>query len=102
MKKIMDSNEFNLPSNTDVFEEIAKSEQQIRVTIQTKRYGKKATHIEGLDKRLDARAIAKHLKEELACGGTVKNGIVELQGDHKKKVKPILVKLGFPENSISD
>ena len=97
----MDSDEFNLPSNTDVFEEIAKSEQNIKVSILTRRYGKKITLVEGFDKHLDVKAIAKRLKEELACGGTVKGGAVELQGDHKSKVKAILVKLGFPENTIS-
>ena len=98
----MDSNEFGLPTETDVFEEIAKSEQQIRVSILTKRYGKKSTLIEGLDKSVDLKMLAKHLKEELACGGTAKNGVIELQGDHRKKVKPILMKMGFSESSISD
>ena len=97
----MDSNEFNLPSNTDVFEEIAKSEQNIKVSILTRRYGKKITLVEGFDKHLDVKVIAKRLKEELACGGTVKDRAVELQGDHKNRVKAILVKLGFPENTIS-
>ena len=98
----MDLKEFDLPSSTDVFEEIAKSEQQIKVVTQTRRYGKKITLVEGFDKHVDVKEIGTRLKESLACGGTVKDGIIELQGDHKKKVKPILVKLGFPEESISD
>jgi translation initiation factor 1 (eIF-1/SUI1) len=32
----------------------------------------------------------------------VKDGKIELQGNHKKQVKPILVKLGFAEESITD
>ena len=51
---------------------------------------------------MDVKKIAKALKEELACGGTFKDNIVELQGDHTKKVKQILVKLGFDEESISE
>ncbi len=98
----MDSNEFGLPSETDVFEEIAKSEQQIKVTTQTRRYGKKITLIEGFDKHVDVKSVAKALKEGLACGGTSKDNVIELQGDHKKKVRPILVKLGFADDSISD
>lgn len=97
----MDSNEFEIPTGTDVFEEIAKSEQQIKVSTVTRRYGKKITLVEGFDKRQDVKAIAKSLKEELACGGTVKNGAIELQGDHKARIRPILVKLGFSEESIS-
>ena len=98
----MDSNEFGLPSETDVFEEIAKSEQQIKVTTQTRRYGKKITLVEGFDKHVDVKSVAKALKEGLACGGTSKDNVIELQGDHKKKVRPILVKLGFADDSISD
>ena len=44
--------------------------------------------------------IAKKLKEELACGGTVKNNIIELQGDHLKKAKEVLVKNGFNLENI--
>jgi translation initiation factor 1 len=98
----MDSDEFGLPSETDVFEEIAKSEQHIVVKTETRRYGKKITLVEGFDKHVDVKSIAKSLKEGLACGGTVKENRVELQGDHKKKVKPLLVKLGFFEDTISD
>ncbi len=44
--------------------------------------------------------IAKTLKSRLACGGTVKNNHVELQGDHREKVKEILVELGFSSEMI--
>ncbi|MBI5803786.1 stress response translation initiation inhibitor YciH [Candidatus Pacearchaeota archaeon] len=99
---MMDSDEFALPSDTDVFEEIAKSEQQIKVSTAVRRYGKKMTLVEGFDKHVDVKSIGRRLKEGLACGGTVKNGIIELQGDHKTKVKPLLVKMGFNEESIND
>jgi len=85
----MNSDEFALPSSTDVFEEIAKSEQQIKVHTQTRRYGKKMTLVEGFDKSVDVKEIGKRLKEGLACGGTVKDRTIELQGDHRRKVKPI-------------
>lgn len=98
----MDSNEFGLPTEADVFEEIAKSEQHIKVYTLTRRYGKKMTLVEGFDKSVDLKSIGKRLKEELACGGTVKDGVIELQGDHKKKVKAVLVKLGYSEDTISD
>ena len=53
-------------------------------------------------KDIDIKNISKELKHELACGGTIKNNIIELQGDHKGKIKPILMDLGFPEESIED
>ena len=98
----MDANEFGLPSEADVFEEIAKSEQHIKVSTSTRRYGKKITLVAGFDKHVDVKALGKSLKAELACGGTVKDGIIELQGDHRKRIKSVLVKLGFAEETISD
>tara|TARA_Y100000310_G_C20688081_1_gene820398 strand:- start:3299 stop:3595 length:297 start_codon:yes stop_codon:yes gene_type:complete len=98
----MDGNEFGLPTEADVFEEIAKGGQHITVTTETRRYGKVITIVSGFDKGVDLKNIAKSLKGELACGGTVKDSKVELQGNHRKQVRKVLVKLGFPEESISD
>jgi translation initiation factor 1 len=70
------------------------------VTTEKKRYGKIATIVTGFDKSIDVKKVAKSLKNELACGGTYRENEVELQGDHQKKVKQILVKLGFDEESI--
>jgi len=93
---------FGLPTESDVFEEIAKSEQHIKVSTDRRRYGKFITLVSGFSKHVDLKAIAKSLKEKLACGGTVKDSTIELQGNHRKQVKQILVKLGFQEDTISD
>lgn len=93
---------FGLPNEAGVFDEIAKSDQKITVSTVSRRYGKIITLVSGFDKNFDIKATAKRLKEELACGGTVKDGVVELQGNHKKQVRAVLVKIGFPEDSISD
>jgi translation initiation factor 1 len=93
---------FGLPSEADALEEIAKGEQKITVSTVSRRYGKITTLVSGFDKSLDIKATAKSLKEELACGGTVKDGVIELQGNHKKQVKQVLMKMGFSEESISD
>jgi translation initiation factor 1 len=70
------------------------------VTTDRKRYGKIVTVVSGFDSGVDIKSVAKALKNELACGGTYKGGVVELQGDHVSKVKPILVKHGFDAESI--
>jgi translation initiation factor 1 len=72
------------------------------VSTTKRRYGKVITLVEGFEKGVDIKNVAKRLKESLACGGTVKDSVIELQGNHKKQVKPILVKLGFPEETISN
>jgi translation initiation factor 1 len=92
-----------LPDELCICETIAKESQKIRVKIITKKYGKKATLIEGFDdKKINIKDVAKKLKNKFACGGTYTETTVELQGDHKKKVKEELVKLGFTPGSIED
>jgi translation initiation factor 1 len=91
-----------LPLQACVCKEIAKTEQRIKIETEKRRYGKVITLVTGLSKDVDMKDIAKGLKSELACGGTVKNYRIELQGDHKKKVKPVLVTMGFPEDTIED
>ncbi len=91
-----------LPKQACVCEEIAKSEQRIKISTTKRRYGKITTLINGLQKDIDIKQIAKDLKSKLACGGTVKDQTIELQGDHTKKIKPLLVELGFPEETIED
>ncbi|MBU0757254.1 MAG: stress response translation initiation inhibitor YciH [Nanoarchaeota archaeon] len=90
-----------LPEELCVCETIAKEKQQITLSIIKKKFGKKHTLIEGIDtKQIDIKEIGKKLKAKLACGGTVKGGKIELQGDHKAKVVEILKTLGFDETSI--
>jgi len=84
-----------LPSQACVCEQMSKSAQPVKVNTDKKRYGKLVTVVSGFDKSVDISKIAKSLKNELACGGTDKNEMIELQGDHLKKIKPILERLGF-------
>jgi len=79
---------------------IAKEEEKVRVYTIKKSFGKKITIVEGISKSLDTKEILKELKTRLACGGTVKDSLIELQGDHKSKVKDVLVRQGFPPEQI--
>lgn len=88
-----------LPKDLCVCEEISKGEQKIKVRSDNRRYGKVVTIVNGFQ-NVDIDKIATELKRKLACGGTSKNGQIELQGKHVNRVKEILVELGFPENSI--
>lgn len=90
-----------LPRQACVCEEIVKSEQRIQIATTKKKFGKIVTLVSGMEKGVDIKKVAKELKEELGCGGTIKDNVIELQGNHTKKIKPILVKLGFSESSIN-
>ena len=66
-----------------------------------KKFNKPYTIVEGIDnKEIDMKELAKKLKSTLACGGTIKGGKIELQGEHKPKVKEILLRAGFSPDSI--
>ena len=74
-----------------VCETIAKESQTIKIFLERKKFRKFSTIIEGIDqKEIDIKDLAKKLKEQLACGGTVKEGKIELQGNHKNKIKDII------------
>lgn len=88
-----------LPSQACVCDDIAKTEQRIQVRTEKIKFGKVITVISGFQ-GVDLKTIAKGLKQELACGGTVKNNTVELQGDHSKNAKKALAKLGFPQDTV--
>lgn len=84
-----------------VCETIAKENQKIFVYIERKKFNKNYTIVEGIDKKeIDLKDLAKKLKSELACGGTIKEGKIELQGEHKQKTKKILIAHGFEPGSV--
>ena len=90
-----------LPKELCVCETIAKESQTITVRIAQKKFGKVYTEIIGIDnKEIDIKDLAKKLKNKLACGGTVKNSVIELQGDHKTKLRELLVAAGFAPETI--
>ena len=70
---------------------------QVRVTLQTKgRGGKAVTLIKGL--ALDEEALntlGKQLRSACGSGGTVKDGVLEVQGDHCERVMAELASRGF-------
>lgn len=90
-----------------VCESIAKESQKIIIKKEKKKFGKIYTVIEGINaKEIDLKELTKKLKNELSCGGTAKQGRIELQGDHtpasgqKKDARKILVESGFAPETI--
>ena len=90
-----------LPKELCVCETIAKESQRIVISIIKRKFGKKYTIVEGIDsKQIDIKETTKKLKGKFACGGTAKGNTIELQGDHKQKVKEFLIELGFAPETI--
>jgi translation initiation factor 1 len=91
-----------LPLPACVCGEIAKTQQQISVSSEKRRFGKITMMVSGFDDGVDIKEISKALKAKLACGGTIKNKVIELQGNHRGRIKPALVELGFDGDHIND
>lgn len=90
-----------LPKELCVCESIAKETTKVTVTAEKKKFNKIYTVISGIDqKEIDIEHVVKTLKSKLACGGTAKNGKIELQGEHKNKAREILLSLGFTPETI--
>jgi len=89
-----------LPEDLCICETMAREEEKIKVSLTEKRFRKKVTVIEGISGDVDIKNVLKGLKTKFACGGTYKNKTVELQGNHLRKVKDVLAKMGFPEDKI--
>tara|TARA_Y100000034_G_C6905225_1_gene419791 strand:- start:1402 stop:1707 length:306 start_codon:yes stop_codon:yes gene_type:complete len=89
-----------LPKDLGVIETISKEKQVVRIRTVRRRYGKIMTLVDGFDSSVDVKSLAKTLKSKLACGGTLKDGVIELQGDHKIAAKKVLISLGYPEEGI--
>jgi len=88
-----------LPKEICVCEEIAREQQIVEIKIDKRRYGKTMTIIEGIDaSTIDLKSLVSKLKSICASGGTVKDGKIELQGDHRNKVKEYLESLGYTVN----
>ena len=69
----------------------------IRVGRETQgRAGKGVTTVTGLPLSVaDIEALATKLKKRCGSGGTVRNGIIEIQGDHRDAIVAELVKMGW-------
>lgn len=90
-----------LPKELCVCETIAKESQKIEIKMVKKKFGKISTLVHGINENeINLKDLAKKLKNKFACGGTAKDGYIELQGDHLKELKPELIRLGFSPDSI--
>lgn len=90
-------------SEDDIFEnvpgieeDLARAEQALTVRVERRTYDKPVTVVEGFDPdATDVDEVATELKTNLGAGGTVKDGTVEVQGDHEDRATDLLREMGF-------
>ena len=90
-----------LPDDLCACGDLDKDSNHIIIRLETRRFKKKGTMIDGLDPKINnLENIAKELKSKYACGVTAKEGYIFLQGDHRDSIKDTLVNLVFDEDKI--
>lgn len=97
--RIVFSTDPDFTPEDDHFEEetLPTSEQRLYVSIDRKqRKGKEVTLVEGfVGTEEDLKDLGKLLKSKCGVGGSVKDGEILIQGNHKQKVADLLVTEGY-------
>lgn len=76
--------------------DLETAQQVLSIRMETRRYGKPVTIIEGFDlPDSEIQSVASDLKSAMGTGGTVDEGRIELQGDHQDRVPELLRDRGF-------
>ncbi|MFB1065698.1 translation initiation factor [Natrinema sp. H-ect4] len=76
--------------------DLETSQQVLSLRTESRRYDKPVTIIEGFDlTKSEIESTASDLKSSLGTGGTVDEGRIELQGDHRDRVPDLLRDRGF-------
>jgi len=89
-----------LPKDLCVCDVLDKeTESKIKIFTKKAKFNKYVTVVEGISND-DMERTAKSLKRILACGGTYKNGEIELQGEHKLDTKKALISIGYKDSNI--
>lgn len=72
------------------------AKQTARLRVEKRPKGKVVTVVSGLSPEgNDLESLAATLKAKCGTGGTVKEGVIELQGDHVAKADTALVSVGY-------
>lgn len=75
-----------------------REEQKITVFIEKRKWGKAITIVDGVAD--SGKELSKKLKAKFACGGTFKDGRIELMGDHRSNMEKALVSFGYDSSKI--
>jgi len=89
--------EFKTEEEAEQTANIPVSDQQLSVRLDTKHHaGKSVTIVEGfIGTAPEREALGRQLRSYCATGGAVKNDVIIIQGDHRRKAVAWLLKQGF-------
>ncbi len=94
---------YTSPSNhPEIIETLNSADQPLRVILETKhRAGKTVTIVYGfIGSEDDMNILGKALKNHCGTGGSVKEGEIIIQGDHRQKVFQFLKQKGYAKAKL--
>ena len=89
-------------NNSEIIETLNNANQPLRVILETKhRAGKTVTIVYGfVGSEKDMNILGKALKNHCGTGGSVKEGEIIIQGDHRQKVFQFLKQKGYAKAKL--
>jgi translation initiation factor 1 len=88
--------DFKMEEEETPVENKLAAQQNLRIWLERGKGGKESTVVKGFQGPNDnLEDLAKLLKNKCAAGGSAKDGIIIVQGDHREKVLKLLLELGY-------
>ncbi|MBD3352770.1 MAG: stress response translation initiation inhibitor YciH [Candidatus Lokiarchaeota archaeon] len=89
-----------LPMDLCVCESLNQEDQRITISQESRKWGRVVTVVTFNSEVENLKKLLKKAKTYCASGGTTRENAIEIQGDHRIKLKKFLIKQGFPEENI--
>jgi len=91
----------SFPKELCICENLEAEEQFIEISTERRRWGKVVTVVRFKgDFNLDLDELSTKAKKKCASGGTYRDNSIEVQGDHRFKLKKFLLNQGFSKDKI--
>lgn len=91
----------SFPKELCICENLEAEDQQIKIYNEKRRWGKIVTIVKFYGNfNIDLDKLITKAKIKCASGGTFKDNGIELQGEHRFRLKKFLIKEGFPNEKI--
>ena len=97
---MLEGNNSDSLSIDEIVHQLDLEEKNIVISKEIKKFNKLTTVVRGMDYSENIKSVSKELKTKLGTGGTIKDGQIILQGDHREAVKKLLVARGFKQELI--